>query len=276
MMKQAANLMVFQKYFDQWDYSDKLLGDSLLQIILNNWSPEKVEMILGEKPTELFYSKIFAKYRVVVEEADLTPTQQNLQAQQMLDINQAFGREVFPPSMIIPKLNITGKGEINQFLQQQEQQMSQQAQAQTEMQMAFENAKLQELMSKATNNIAMARERHGRSSSNVGLYEERLSAITRNRSLAIKDKIDALQKLIEMQHEYGFLQTILGKDQIAEMENEETLREDREKADAKLTDENNRFVQELLGMQDNFNPEEQMDQGMQEEEFAMQEQNPQF
>ena len=27
LIKQAANLMVFQKYFDQWDYSDRLLGD---------------------------------------------------------------------------------------------------------------------------------------------------------------------------------------------------------------------------------------------------------
>ena len=123
MLKQAANLMVFQKYFDQWDFSDKLLGERLLQIVLNNWNAEKIALYIGEEPSPHFYSKIFSKFQVLVEESDLTPTQQNLQAQQMLDINQTFGREVFPASMIIPKLNITGKGEIIPFLQQQEQQM---------------------------------------------------------------------------------------------------------------------------------------------------------
>jgi len=121
LLKQAANLMVFQKYFDQWDYSDMLLGDKMLQIMINNWSAEKVELMIGEEPSPLFYSKIFAKYKVIMEESDLTPTQQNLQAQQMMDMNERFGREVFPPSMIIPKLNITGKADAIKFLQSQEQ-----------------------------------------------------------------------------------------------------------------------------------------------------------
>ena len=40
LMKQAANLMVFQKYFDQWDFADKLLGERLLEVALNNWRRE--------------------------------------------------------------------------------------------------------------------------------------------------------------------------------------------------------------------------------------------
>ena len=51
LIKQAANLMVFQKYFDQWDFSDKLLGDKLLQIVLHNWNAAKVGLIIGEEPT---------------------------------------------------------------------------------------------------------------------------------------------------------------------------------------------------------------------------------
>ena len=44
LMKQAANLMVFQKYFDQWDYSLKLLGERLLDISMNNWNAQKVSL----------------------------------------------------------------------------------------------------------------------------------------------------------------------------------------------------------------------------------------
>ena len=128
LIKQAANLMVLQKYFDQWDYSKKILGERLLQIALNNWNAPKVGLLIGEEPSPYFYSKIFSRFQVVVEEGELTPTQQNMQAQSLMDINAAFGREVFPPSMIVPHMNITGKAEAIQFLQQQEQQAQAQRQ----------------------------------------------------------------------------------------------------------------------------------------------------
>jgi len=140
-----------------------LLGDILLQIPLNNWNAEKVALYIGEEPSPHFYSKVFSKYQVLVEESDLTPTQNNLQAQQMLEINERFGREVFTPSMIIPKMNISGKAEIIQILQQQEQQAAAMQNEMQQTQHAFEHAKLQELMSKATANIARAREDHSRS-----------------------------------------------------------------------------------------------------------------
>src|SRR5260221_10843037 len=182
LLKQAANLMVFQKYFDQWDHSLKLLGERLLQIALNNWNAEKVALMIGEEPSPHFYSKVFAKYQTVVEEGLLTPTQKNLQAQQLMDINTAFGREIIPASMIIKDMNIQGKAEIMQFLQQQEQQQSAAAAEQQNIQHTYEEMKMKELMAKIHNQLSMARERHGRAQADVGLYEERLSEITRNRA----------------------------------------------------------------------------------------------
>jgi hypothetical protein len=247
MMKQAANLMVFQKYFDQWDYSDKLLGERCLQIALNNWNAEKVALYIGEEPSPHFYSKVFAKFKIIVEEADLTPTQQNLQARQMMEVNQQFGREVFPPSMIIPKLNITGKGEIIPYLQQQEQQAAAVQSEQQNIQHAFEEAKLKELMSKAVGNIAIARERHGRAEANIGLFEERLSEITRNRALATKDKMEALEKMVDVIGKFGEVETMIKMNQLDGIESEQIQNEDREKVDAKITSESNRFLQEIMG-----------------------------
>lgn len=249
LMKQAANLLVFQKYFDQWDYSDMLLGDKLLKVALNNWNAEKVGLYLGEEPTPHFYSKIFSNYQTIVEESDLTPTQQNLQAQQMMDINAAFGREVFTPSMIIPKLNITGKGEIIQYLQQQEQSMQQQQQAQAELQHAVEDAKLKELYSKAAANVATARERHGRTEADLGLFEERLSKITNNRAMATKTKMEALEKLIQVMHQYGELETQLAMGDIENQHYQNEIDEDREKVDARQTGLANNFMQSIMGNQ---------------------------
>ena len=247
LMKQAANLMVFQKYFDQWDFSDRLLGERLLQIVLNNWNAEKVALMIGEEPTPHFYSKIFSKFQVLVEESDLTPTQQNLQAQQMMDINQTFGREVFPPSMIIPKLNITGKGEIIPYLQQQEQQANEMQQHQQDVQHAVEDAKVKELYSRATANIAMARERHGRAEADIGLFEERLSEITQNRALATKAKMEALEKMIDVIAKYGEIETMLKMNQIESFSYQQEGKEDAEKMDAKMTAEANKFMEQIIG-----------------------------
>ena len=247
LTKQAANLMVFQKYFDQWDHSLKLVGERLLNIALNNWSAEKVSLLIGEEPSPHFYSKIFAKYKTVVEEGLLTATQKNLQAQQMLEINTTFGREVIPPSMIIKDMNIQGKSEIMQFLQQQEQQAQQLQQEQTAVQHAFENAKLQELMTKAAYNIANARERHGRSESNLGLYEERLSMIERNRAMSLKEKQAALTSLLENIQKYGEIETTYQENKLAIESQNILMQEEIDKRDAERRTEANKFLEQILG-----------------------------
>lgn len=256
LLKQAANLMVFQKYFDQWDYSDKILGDRLLQIALNNWEPAKIGLLIGEEPSPFFYSKIFSKYQVLVEESDLTPTQQNLQAQQMIDINQMFQREVFPPSMIIPKLNITGKGEIIPYLQQQEQQLQAQQAEAMNIQHTVEEMKMKELMAKIHNLLSQARERDARSESNVGLFEERMSEISKNHALATREKMDALTKLLEAIQKFGEVETMLKANNLEsikmdEEETEKTARQGIERGEA-----SKKFMQQIMALQP-IRPEQQ-------------------
>lgn len=249
LIKQASNLLPFQKYFDQWDHCLKLVGERMLNIALNNWNAEKVELMIGEEPSAHFYSRIFAKYKTVVEEGLLTATQKNLQAQQMLDINTTFGREVIPPSMIIKDMNITGKAEIIKFLQEQEQQASQMQQEEVAVKHAFENAKLQELASKATANLATARERHGRAEADIGLFEERLSEITQNRAMATKAKMEALEKLVDVIAKYGEIEAALKLSQIDSFDYQQQDKENEEKADAKLTSLANSFQSSIMGNQ---------------------------
>ena len=247
LLKQAANLMVFQKYFDQWDHSFKLLGEKMLQIALTNWNAEKVKLMIGEEPSPHFYSKVFAKYNTIVEEGLLTPTQRNLQAQQMLEINQTFGREVLPASMIINNMNLQGRAQIMQYLQQQEEQASHKQSEMEDIQHAFEVAKLQELYSKATANIARAREDHSRSESNLGLYEERLSMIERNRALSLKEKQAALTSLLENIQKFGEIETEHSQNQL-DLQNQRMMNEEEvEKQDVERRTQSNKFVEEILG-----------------------------
>jgi hypothetical protein len=273
LIKQAANLLPFQKYFDQWDHCLKLVAERSLQIVLQNWSAEKVGLILGQEPTEHFYSKIFAKYHTIVEEGILTPTQKNMQAQQLLDINQIFGREVIPASKIIPMMNIQGKAEIVEMLQQQEQQQAAMMNEQQQVAHAFEHAKLQELMTKAAANIARAREDHSRSESNLGLYEERLSMIERNRAMTLKEKQAALASLLESIQKFGEIETSYAENKLKLEANEIQGEEEREKQEVHQRTEANKFLEQIMGgmMQNSSQNQENMVQQNQQQspEMAM-------
>lgn len=267
LLKQDANLMVFQKYFDQWDMSLKLLGERMLQIVLNNWNEFKVSMLINEEPTEHFYSRIFAKYHTIVEEGLETPTQRNLQAQSLLDINSTFGREVFPPSMIVKDMNIQGKAEAVEFLKQQEQQAQQMQQEQQQLAHVIEDAKLKELYSKAMANIARAREDHSRSESNLGLYEERLSMIERNRSLSLKEKQAALTSLLDNISRFGEIQTANKQMELDQDNMDMRYAEELEKQDVEQRTESNKFLMEIL---QGLNPEQLQGQQSQQMTQPMQ------
>lgn len=247
LLKQAANLMVFQKYFDQWDYSLKLLGEKMLQIVLNNWNAAKVSLFTGDEPTPHFYSRIFAKYNTIVEEGLLTPTQKNFQAQQMMEINERFGREVLPASMIIKDMNIQGKAEIMEFLQSQEEQASAKQNDMEMVQHAVEDAKLKELYSKALANIARAREDHSRSESNLGLFEERISMIQRNQALTLKEKQAALTSMLENIQRFGEIETSYAENKMNIDSYNVRTQEELEKQDVERRTEANKFMEQILG-----------------------------
>jgi hypothetical protein len=261
LIKQAANLMVLQKYFDQWDQALKFVGERCLQIVQNNWNAEKVALMIGEEPSPLFHSKVFAKFQVIVEEGELTATQQNMQAQSLLDINAAFGREVFPPSMIVPHLNITGKNEAMEFLKQQEQQAATQQQELQNVQHNIEDAKLKELYARAANHIASAKERYGRFESNVGLLEERISEISKNRALSTKAKMEALEKMVEVIARYGEIETQLKMNEIQSFDYQQKNIEDLEKHQAYKEANQNEFLSKLMNGT-SMQQEQQPEQGM--------------
>lgn len=246
LLKQAANLMVFQKYFDQWDAALKFLGDRLLLIAMNNWNAAKVKLIIGEEPTPFFYSRIFAKFQTVVEEGLLTATQKNMAAQQKLDINAQFQREVFPASMIVKDMNIQDKANTMKFFEQQEQQQAAMQEHAQHTAQVLEEAKVKELYSKAAANVATARERHGRYEADLGLLEERLAEIGKNNSLSAKHKAEAIKTIVETAQLYGQIETDMAKKDIEEFSDEEVDRESMQREEAKRSSMAAQFSAEIL------------------------------
>lgn len=245
LIKQAANLMVLQKYFDQWDYSLKCLGDIILKIVLNNWNASKIELLVGEELSPFFYSSIFSRYQVIVEEGLNTATQKQQEFMQWMELNQALGG-IIPPSEIAKRAVIQGKNELVQILAQQEQQQAAMSQHTQMVAQALEDAKIKELYAKAANLLASARERHGRNESNIGLFEERISEVQKNEALSVKAKAEALEKLIDVISKYGEVETALAEAKLQSFDYAQDVREHADKMQSKQTAMGNDFVQQML------------------------------
>ncbi len=166
--------------------------------------------------------------------------------------------------MIIKDMNIQGKAEIMEYLQKQEEET---AHKQSELEMvqhAVEDAKLKELYSKALANIARAREDHSRSESNLGLYEERLSMIERNRAMSLAEKQKALTSLLENVERFGNIETDYRKNQLEVDNYNQRIEEEKEKQDVERRTESNKFLEQILGGMNQMQGQKGKEQQMQE------------
>ena len=271
MLKQGAGLMVLQKYFDQWDGVLKILGARQAAIIQKNWSPTKIARIVGKEPSPEFQSKIFPKFDVVVAEGLDTSVQQQQQFSQVLQLNEALGG-IIPTKYILGLSTIQGKNDIIAAVEEQERQQQAIQQQEMMIQQAKLEAELQLIHAKSVNEVAMARERHGRGEANIGLFEERLSEITQNRSMALKNKVDALGKLLEIINAFGDTETA---DEAVKLQGENMLQkeeEDRERIDAKRASETNDIIMQM--MQQN-QPSNMMQSNQENNNMSLENNNPQ-
>lgn len=193
MLRQGAGLTTLQRLFDQLDYSQKLLGKIVLQIIQTNFTPGKVERIIEEEPTEQFYNKTFGKYDSAVEEGLNTTTQKQLQFAQMLKL-----REVGVPISdedIIEASTMQGKQGVIERMQQQQQQAQQMEQAQMQQQMEVQRAQMQLLEANSLAQRGLGIERLSRVNENQALAEERSTQAQENLAQARKEDDMALLNL---------------------------------------------------------------------------------
>jgi len=111
---------------------------------------------------------------------------------------------------------------------------------------AMMEAQLQNIQAKSASEMATARERHGRAESNVGLFEERISEITRNHALALKDKVEALQKLLELYTVFGEAEARRKSVELTSLGLLDEEHEREEKMESRAISESNNFLTKLM------------------------------
>ena len=193
MLRQGAGLTTLQILFDQLDNAQKLLGNIMIKMIQNNFTPGKVERIIGEPAAENFYDKAFGKYDCVIEEGLNTSTQRQMQFAQMLQL-----REVgvpIPDEALLEAATIQDKKKIIEMVQAQQQAAQQMQEQQAQVQMANLQAQTKLSEARATADEGLGLERLSRIEENKALAEERKAEAQKDRELGMLHVVKALKEI---------------------------------------------------------------------------------
>ncbi len=200
MLRQGAGLTTLQRLFDQLDFSQKLVGERILEFIQNNWTPGKVERILGKKPSEQFYNRKFANYNCSIAEGLNTTTQKQMQLAQMLDLRER-GVPITDEDLL-EATTFQGKKKIIENMQRQkeqamqmQQQQMQLDQQQAEVAMRETEARIQMTQASATAAEGLGIERLSRVSENQAMTQERLAKADYDRDQGILAVVKAAKEL---------------------------------------------------------------------------------
>lgn len=156
MLRQGAGLTTLQTIFDKLDYTQRLYGKIRLQAIRKNFSKGKVRNILGHDPDERFFTSHSQKYSIAVEEGNYSATQRQSELQQLLHFKE-LGMNI-PDKSIMRKAIITGKKQLMQDIEEQNQQQEQAQQAESEQKSKIDNAKIMNMFSKSQLDMAKVEE----------------------------------------------------------------------------------------------------------------------
>lgn len=196
VLRQGAGLTTLQVLFDQLDTSQKILGKIFIDLIQSNFSPGKIKKIIKEEPSLQFYNKAFGKYDSDVEEGINTTNQRQMQFRQLLDLKQ-LGVPV-PNELLIKTSTLQNKQDLIEALNQQDEQAQSIQKVQMQLAVEEQQAKINDINSRAQANTGLGLERASRVQENRALAIERLSESEKDKELGVLHKIKALKELDSM------------------------------------------------------------------------------
>jgi len=175
--------------FDNLEQSKKYLGKLVIEAIQKNYSPGKIARIIGEEPTEEFFSGQFEEYDCAIKQAVKTSTQREAYYYQLLQL-VALGAPI-PWDKILEVAPLQGSTKLHEILAQQQEQQQQVAQ------MEQEAAQMQKMLDMASVNQsnALAEERRARVLADIGLAKERESEVTQNHAKAFLDNAKTIAQI---------------------------------------------------------------------------------
>lgn len=194
MLRQGAGLTTLQRLFDQFDESQRLCGDIILEMIQKNWTYGKVKQVIGEEPTAEFDNKAFFKYGCKVVQGVLTETQEQLQLQQLLYFRETTGIPI-PASLIIKASTLQNKDELIQAIEQEEKAKAEQEKKMAELQMQQLQIDNQAKLSYAASQEGLAAERKAKIQTDMAVAQDKLRKSEQEDTHSLLNVVKALKEL---------------------------------------------------------------------------------
>jgi hypothetical protein len=200
MLRQGAGLTTLQILFDQLDLSQKLLGKIMIDIIQANFTPNKIEKIIGQQPSQEFYNKKFGRYDAAIEEGLNTTTQKQMQFAQLLQLRE-MGVPI-PNESLLESCTLQNKPQLIEQMRAQEQAQQQQAQAQSESQMQLQMAQIKLAQAQAVADQGLGLERISRVQENEAVARQKEADSEKEHATAILTMAKAVKELegIDLAH----------------------------------------------------------------------------
>lgn len=175
--------------FDNLEQSKKYLGKLVIECVQKNYSPGKVQRILGEEPSEQFLSGQFEEYDCAIKQAVKTSTQREAYYYQVLQL-LSLGAPI-PWDKVLEIAPLQGSTKLHEILAQQQEQQKQAQQIEQEqmqMQRALD-------MAAVNQSNALAEERRARVLADIGLAKERESEVVQNHAKAFLDNAKTIAEI---------------------------------------------------------------------------------
>jgi hypothetical protein len=184
-MRQSSGLTILQDLFDNFRLSQKIMGQRIVQMIQENYLPEKVQRILNQQPSKEFYTKNFGKYDCVPTEGVLTDTQKQTYFMHLLQLRAM--QAPIPWTAILDAAPIEQKGQLKAAIAAEEKSASEAQKAQMMMQMLTQAM----MQAKTASDIANAEEKRAQAKENLAnMWLDRVKTMKELSSLQTHDLID--------------------------------------------------------------------------------------
>ncbi len=175
--------------FDNLEQTKKYFGKLVIEAIQKNYSPGKIARIIGEEPTEQFFSGQFEEYDCAIKQAVKTPTQREAYYYQLLQL-VALGAPI-PWGDILEVAPLQGSTKLHEIMRKQAEQAQEAAAKEQE---AMEMQKMLD-MAAVNQSTALAEERRARVLADIGLAKERQSEAVQNHAKAFLDNAKTIAQI---------------------------------------------------------------------------------
>lgn len=124
-VRAANGLKANRSVFDNMEILQKMVGELVLETAQRNYSPQKIERILGREPDPDFFDQNIGKFDLVTKQGIQTQSQRDAFYFELIKLREILGPEAVSSKTIMENLPMTGITKVLKDVSEQEEQAKQ-------------------------------------------------------------------------------------------------------------------------------------------------------